>query len=102
VNSHPPDHARPAASLAPYVWRTSREGKVYCCVMLDAYSRRVVGWSIDASPTAALVTSAVGMATGLPPPQPGALIHSVTSSRQSESGSAAAVACEARGGRRRW
>ncbi|MGW4798945.1 DDE-type integrase/transposase/recombinase, partial [Nonomuraea sp. NPDC004297] len=24
----------------------TREGKVYCCVVLDAYSRRVVGWSI--------------------------------------------------------
>lgn len=38
------------------------EGKVYCCVVLDTYSRRVVGWSIDASPTAALVTNALGMA----------------------------------------
>jgi len=36
----------------------TREGKVYCAVVLDTYSRRVVGWSIDASPTAALVTNA--------------------------------------------
>jgi transposase InsO family protein len=35
---------------------------VYCAVVLDTYSRRVVGWSIDASPTAALVTNALGMA----------------------------------------
>lgn len=28
----------------------TREGKVYCAVVLDAFSRRVVGWSIDASP----------------------------------------------------
>ncbi len=34
------------------------EGKVYCAVVLDAHSRRVVGWSIDSSPTAALVTNA--------------------------------------------
>ena len=40
----------------------TREGKVYCCVILDTYSRRVVGWSIDASPTGALVTNALGMA----------------------------------------
>ncbi|MDO5500308.1 MAG: IS3 family transposase [Propionibacteriaceae bacterium] len=40
----------------------TREGKVFCCVVLDTYSRRVVGWSIDASPTAALVTNALGMA----------------------------------------
>jgi putative transposase len=26
----------------------TREGKIYCCVVLDAHSRRVVGWSIDA------------------------------------------------------
>jgi putative transposase len=37
----------------------TREGKVYCAVVLDACSRRVVGWSIDASPTAALVTNAL-------------------------------------------
>jgi transposase InsO family protein len=35
----------------------TQEGKVYCAVVLDAYSRRVVGWSIDATPTAALVTA---------------------------------------------
>lgn len=40
----------------------TREGKVYCCVVLDAWSRRVVGWSIDSSPNAALVTNALGMA----------------------------------------
>ncbi|GMA42004.1 hypothetical protein GCM10025883_40490 [Mobilicoccus caccae] len=40
----------------------TREGKVYCCAVLDTFSRRVVGWSIDASPTAALVTNALGMA----------------------------------------
>ncbi|MGS2646895.1 DDE-type integrase/transposase/recombinase [Streptosporangium sp. G12] len=34
----------------------TREGKVYRAVVLDASSRRVVGWSIDPSPTAALVT----------------------------------------------
>jgi transposase InsO family protein len=31
-------------------------------VVLDVFSRRVVGWSIDSSPTAALVTNALGMA----------------------------------------
>jgi putative transposase len=33
----------------------TREGKVYCAVVLDTHSRRVVGWSIDATQTAALV-----------------------------------------------
>lgn len=40
----------------------TREGKVYCAVVLDAFSRRVVGWSIDSSQTASLVVSALGMA----------------------------------------
>ena len=40
----------------------TREGKVYCAVVLDTFSRRVVGWSIDGHPTAALVTNALGMA----------------------------------------
>jgi len=40
----------------------TQEGKVYCAVVLDAFSRRVVGWSIDAHPTAALVSNALGMA----------------------------------------
>jgi putative transposase len=57
----------------------SREGKVYCCVVLDTYSRRVVGWSLDASPTAALVTNALGMAIDRrlgKNPEPGTIIHS--------------------------
>ncbi len=38
------------------------EGKVCCAVVLDTLSRRVVGWSIDSSQTAALVTNALSMA----------------------------------------
>jgi putative transposase len=52
------------------------EGKVYCAVVLDAHSRRVVGWSIDSSPTAALVTNALGMAIESRRPPAGAIIHS--------------------------
>ena len=40
----------------------TREGKLYCCVVLDAYSRRVVGWAIDSRQRADLATSALGMA----------------------------------------
>jgi putative transposase len=54
----------------------TREGKLYCAVVLDAYSRRVVGWSIDTSPTAALVTNALGMATDRRTPPSGAVVHS--------------------------
>lgn len=40
----------------------TREGKLYCCVVLDAWSRRVVGWAIDSAQRADLATSALGMA----------------------------------------
>jgi transposase InsO family protein len=37
----------------------TREGKVYCCVVLDVFSRRVVGWSIDPHQATPLVTGAL-------------------------------------------
>jgi transposase InsO family protein len=54
----------------------TREGKVYCAVVLDTYSRRVVGWSIDSSQTAALVTNALNMAISNRQPAVGTVIHS--------------------------
>jgi putative transposase len=55
----------------------TREGKVYCAVVLDVHSRRVVGWSIDSSQTAALATNALSMAIGNRSPLPaGTVIHS--------------------------
>ena len=47
-----------------------------CAVVLDAFSRRVVGWSIDAAPTAALVTNALGMAVDRRRPTGPTVIHS--------------------------
>jgi transposase InsO family protein len=37
----------------------TREGKLYCCVVIDAWSRRVVGWAIDSRQRADLATSAL-------------------------------------------
>lgn len=54
----------------------TREGKVYCAVVLDTFSRRVVGWSIDSSPNAALVTNALGMALSQRTPTGATVIHS--------------------------
>ena len=53
----------------------TREGKIYCAVVLDVFFRRVVGWSIDASATAALVTHALGMAINQRQPER-TVIHS--------------------------
>jgi putative transposase len=54
----------------------TREGKLYCCAVLDAFSRMVVGWSIDRSQTALLVTSALSMAIARRTPAEGGIIHS--------------------------
>jgi putative transposase len=54
----------------------TREGKVYCAVVLDACSRRVVGWSIDAAPTAALVTNALSTAIERRRPAGPTVVHS--------------------------
>jgi len=54
----------------------TREGKVYCCVVLDTFSRRVVGWSIASTPDASLATNALSMAIANRDPAPGAVIHS--------------------------
>jgi putative transposase len=54
----------------------TREGKIYCAVVLDTFSRRVVGWSIDSNQTATLATNALAMAIANRRPSPGTLIHS--------------------------
>jgi putative transposase len=54
----------------------TREGKVYCCVVLDTFSRKVVGWSIDSSQTTSLVLGALGMATLRRPDRDGLVMHS--------------------------
>ena len=41
---------------------TPCEGKVYCCCVLDTFSRRIVGWSIDLSQDSGLVVNALDMA----------------------------------------
>jgi putative transposase len=54
----------------------TREGTVDCAAVLDACSRRVVGRSIDAAPTAAPVTNAPGMAVDARRPAGPTTIHS--------------------------
>ena len=54
----------------------TREGKIYCCVVLDTFSRKVVGWSIDSTQTTTLVLNALGMATQRRSDRDGLVIHS--------------------------
>jgi hypothetical protein len=55
----------------------TREGKIYCCAVIDAFSRMVVGWSIDSRQTGLLVTNALGMALNRRAPREGGRNHSL-------------------------
>jgi transposase InsO family protein len=57
-----------------YLW--TGEGWLYFAVVLDLFSRRVVGWSLQASLNRALVVNALQSALGQRHPGPGLLHHS--------------------------
>jgi transposase InsO family protein len=52
------------------------EGKLYCCVVLDLYSRKVVGWAIDRRCEAVLVLDAINKAGASRTTSPETVIHS--------------------------
>jgi putative transposase len=53
------------------------EGKVYCAAVLDTYSRRIIGWSINDNMRTTLVIDALGMAITRRNPEPhSAILHS--------------------------
>lgn len=54
----------------------TRQGWLYLCVILDLYSRRVVGWSMDKNMKTRLVLSALDMATKLRGISKGLIFHS--------------------------
>jgi transposase InsO family protein len=53
----------------------ARDGWVYCCAVLDAYSRRIVGWSIADHLRSELVVDALEMARWQRRPEPGTIVH---------------------------
>jgi putative transposase len=55
----------------------SREGKLYCAAVMDAYSRRIIGWSIDSRQDTDLVVGALAMAVARRNPnQESTILHS--------------------------
>lgn len=52
------------------------EGWLYLAATMDLFSRRIVGWSMSGSPSAALVVAALQMAIDQRAPQPGLMHHS--------------------------
>jgi putative transposase len=71
-----------AATTPNALWLTditehkTREGTLYCCVVLDQYSRRVVGWAIDRRNEASLVNDALTMAATSRTTSPQTVLHS--------------------------
>lgn len=57
-----------------YLW--TQQGWLYLAVIIDLYSRRVVGWCIDSRMTKSLVVRALMMAINLRNPPPGLIHHS--------------------------
>ena len=53
----------------------TREGKVYCCCVLDTCSRRIVGWSIDSVQDSQLVVNALDMAIKQRRVKRGSVVH---------------------------
>jgi len=53
----------------------TREGKVYCCAVMDTCSRRIVGWSIDSVQDSQLVVNALDMAIGQRSIRKGGIVH---------------------------
>jgi putative transposase len=54
---------------------STREGWLYLAVVLDLYSRRVIGWSMSAKIDAALVLNALRTAVAARRPGPGLIVH---------------------------
>jgi putative transposase len=57
-----------------YLW--TREGWLYVCAVLDLFTRKIVGWAIDAFMTRELVLDALRMAVATRQPAPGLIFHS--------------------------
>lgn len=86
------DHKRPiapnllnrdfSATSPNRVWTSdityipTREGWLYLCIVLDVYSRAIVGWSIESFINADLVISALKSAVNSRPIEPGLIFHS--------------------------
>ena len=52
------------------------EGWLFLAVVIDLFSRRIVGWAMSATMTSRLVVDALGMAVARRRPRPGLVAHS--------------------------
>ncbi len=57
-----------------YIW--TWQGWTFLCVFLDLFSRKVVGWTVNETMEAQIVTYAAKMAIARRSPSPGLIMHS--------------------------
>ena len=65
----------------------ARDGWVCCPAVIDAYSRRIVGWSISDRITPEIVVDALEMARWRRRPEPGTVVHADRGARNTPAGS---------------
>ena len=53
----------------------TREGKIYFCAVMDIFSRKIVGWSIDNAQDSNLVMKTLDMAIKNRQPPTGGIVH---------------------------
>jgi putative transposase len=61
--------------VADITYVRMREEFAYLAILLDAFSRRVIGWALETHMLASLVIDALQMAIEARQPQPGTLVH---------------------------
>jgi|tagenome__1003787_1003787.scaffolds.fasta_scaffold20824184_2 putative transposase len=61
--------------VADITYVRMREEFAYLAIVLDAFSRRVIGWALEIHMLASLVVAALEMAIDARHPQPGTLVH---------------------------
>jgi transposase InsO family protein len=76
LNQHFQAEAPDTKWVADITYLPTREGWLYLAAVLDLYSRKIVGWSMQAHITADLVEAALRMALYERQPDPGLLHHS--------------------------
>ena len=53
----------------------TREAKIYCCAVMDTFSREIVGWSLDNAQDSTLVVNTLDMAIKNRQPPAGGIVH---------------------------
>ncbi len=71
---HVAEANRAYVSDITYVW--TQEGWLYLAVVMDLFSRKIVGWSMSSRMQASLVCDALNMAIWQRKPLPGLIVHS--------------------------